>query len=138
MDHELRPTFYRICKNRSTEGFQVVPYVVALFSAMLMIYYALIKTHSILLLTINGAGCVIETLYITLFLAFGCRKAKASLSLSLSLSLSIYLSLPHQSFFPSFYLSIYLFIYLSPYLSLYVSIFSLSFYLSLSLSHSIV
>ncbi|CAA6667845.1 unnamed protein product [Spirodela intermedia] len=69
---------HRICKSRSTEGFQAVPYVVALFSAMLMIYYALIKTNSYLLITINGTGCFIETVYIALFLIFAPRKAKIS------------------------------------------------------------
>lgn len=68
---------YRICKKRSTEGFQAVPYVIALSSAMLMMYYALVKkTNSTLLLTINGIGCFIKTLYIVLFLVFAPRQAR--------------------------------------------------------------
>ena len=71
-----RPTFYRIYKNKSTESFQSVPYVVALFSAMLWIYYALLKSDECLLITINSAGCVIETLYIALYLTYAPKKAK--------------------------------------------------------------
>ncbi|KAL6622975.1 hypothetical protein ACP70R_019053 [Stipagrostis hirtigluma subsp. patula] len=70
------PTFYRIFKSKSTHGFQSVPYVVALFSSMLWIYYALIKTNETLLITINAAGCVIETIYIVMYLVYAPKKAK--------------------------------------------------------------
>ncbi|KAF7081967.1 hypothetical protein CFC21_085858 [Triticum aestivum] len=70
------PTLYRIYRSKSTQGFQSVPYVVALFSAMLWIYYALLKSDECLLITINSAGCVIETIYIIIYLTYAPKQAK--------------------------------------------------------------
>ncbi|XP_038879844.1 bidirectional sugar transporter SWEET10-like [Benincasa hispida] len=70
------PTFYKIYKKKSAEGYQSVPYVVALFSAMLWIYYALLKTNATFLITINSFGCVIETLYILLFIFYAPTKLR--------------------------------------------------------------
>ncbi|KAL0415631.1 UNVERIFIED_CONTAM: Bidirectional sugar transporter SWEET14 [Sesamum latifolium] len=70
------PTFYQIYKRKSTEGFQSVPYVVGLFSAMLLIYYAFLLPDSTLLITINSFGCFIETLYICFYLFYAPRTAR--------------------------------------------------------------
>jgi solute carrier family 50 protein (sugar transporter) len=50
--------------------------VVALFSAMLWIFYALIKSNETFLITINAAGCVIETIYIVMYFVYAPKKAK--------------------------------------------------------------
>nr|GME06542.1 bidirectional sugar transporter N3-like [Ipomoea batatas] len=70
------PIFIRICKAKSTMGYHAVPYVVALFSAMLWMYYAFLKKNAPLLISINSFGCVIETIYISIFLAYATKDAK--------------------------------------------------------------
>ncbi|KAK4395573.1 Bidirectional sugar transporter SWEET14 [Sesamum angolense] len=70
------PTFYQIYKKKTSEGFQSVPYVVALFSAMLWIYYALLKSNATLIITINSVGCFIETIYICFYLFYAPKKER--------------------------------------------------------------
>jgi uncharacterized protein with PQ loop repeat len=72
----FRPTFLRVYRKKSTEGFSCVPYVVALFSCTLWIFYALVKTNSSPLLTINAFGCVVESVYILLYLVYAPRPAR--------------------------------------------------------------
>uniref|UniRef100_A0A453I873 Bidirectional sugar transporter SWEET n=1 Tax=Aegilops tauschii subsp. strangulata TaxID=200361 RepID=A0A453I873_AEGTS len=69
------PTFYRVYKRKSTESFQSVPYAMALLSAMLWLYYALL-TKDLLLLTINTVGCVVESAYLAIYLAYAPKQAR--------------------------------------------------------------
>ncbi|KAL8113947.1 hypothetical protein AgCh_021012 [Apium graveolens] len=82
------PTFYKVYKNKSTEGFQSVPYVVGLFSCMLWIYYALLKSNTLLLITINSVGCVFQTTYICVFLFYAPKKARIQ-TLKLLVSMNV-------------------------------------------------
>ncbi|XP_057949685.1 bidirectional sugar transporter SWEET15-like [Malania oleifera] len=82
------PTFFKVYKKKSTEGFHSVPYVVALFSAMLWMYYGLINTSAFLLITINSFGCLIECFYIAMYLAYAPRAAK-TVTLRLFVALNV-------------------------------------------------
>ncbi|KAH0468318.1 hypothetical protein IEQ34_003351 [Dendrobium chrysotoxum] len=80
-----RPTFYRICKKKSVEHFSVVPYVATLLNCMLWVLYGMpfLKPNSTLIITINGAGTVIELISIFIYLLYldGSRWIKALLLL---------------------------------------------------------
>ncbi|KAK8658983.1 hypothetical protein V6N13_029201 [Hibiscus sabdariffa] len=70
------PTFYLIYKKKTSEGFQSIPYVVSLFSAMLWIYYALLKRDAMFLITINTFCVFIQTFYIVTYFYYGPKKEK--------------------------------------------------------------
>ncbi|KAG2580287.1 hypothetical protein PVAP13_6NG331200 [Panicum virgatum] len=69
-------TFLQVYRKKSTGGFSSVPYVVALFSSVLWIFYALVKTNSRPLLTINAFGCGVEAAYIVFYLVYAPRRAR--------------------------------------------------------------
>ncbi|KAL8249967.1 hypothetical protein R6Q59_006835 [Mikania micrantha] len=72
------PTMIAICKGKSTMGFQSLPYVVSLLSALLWLFYAFIKggDTTFLLITINTLGTFIESIYIIIFLIYATPHAK--------------------------------------------------------------
>ncbi|KAF0926973.1 hypothetical protein E2562_028555, partial [Oryza meyeriana var. granulata] len=66
------PTFWRIIGRKSTEDFSGVPYNMTLINCLLSAWYGLpfVSPNNILVSTINGAGAVIETAYVVVFLVF--------------------------------------------------------------------
>ncbi|KAL9264413.1 Bidirectional sugar transporter SWEET1-like protein [Drosera capensis] len=71
-------TFRRIIKNRSTEQFSGLPYVMTLLNCLLSAWYGLpfISPNNILVATINGTGAAIETVYVLIYLVFAPRREK--------------------------------------------------------------
>lgn len=71
-------TFWGIYKQKSTLEYSEYPYVFTLFNCALGLLYGspFVKPHSTMILTINGAGFVLETFYLISFLIFAPRKKK--------------------------------------------------------------
>ncbi|KAA8526118.1 hypothetical protein F0562_007782 [Nyssa sinensis] len=66
------PTFIRIWKKGSVEQYSPVPYLATLINCGLWVLYGLPVVHpnSILVVTINGSGFVIELVYLFLFIKY--------------------------------------------------------------------
>lgn len=43
---------------------------------MLLLYYAFLKVNAFILITINAIGCVIESLYLMLYMIYAAKSAK--------------------------------------------------------------
>uniref|UniRef100_J3L1Q2 Bidirectional sugar transporter SWEET n=1 Tax=Oryza brachyantha TaxID=4533 RepID=J3L1Q2_ORYBR len=63
------PTFWRICKRKDVEEFRADPYLATLLNCMLWVFYGLPVVHpnSLLVVTINGVGLVVEGTYLVIF-----------------------------------------------------------------------
>ncbi|XP_024995431.1 bidirectional sugar transporter SWEET4-like [Cynara cardunculus var. scolymus] len=72
------PTFYKIWKKKSVEQYSPVPYLVTFVNCGLWIFYGLpfVHPHSLLVTTTNGAGIVIESVYLLLFIIYSDSKKR--------------------------------------------------------------
>ncbi|KAI0488534.1 hypothetical protein KFK09_028369 [Dendrobium nobile] len=66
------PTFIKIWRKKAVEQFSPIPYVATLLNCMLWVFYGLPIVHpnSILVVTINGTGIVLEGAYLTIFFLY--------------------------------------------------------------------
>ncbi|PAN17829.1 hypothetical protein PAHAL_3G157700 [Panicum hallii] len=69
------PTFIQIVQKGDVEKFVPDPYLATFLNCALWVFYGLPIVHpnSILVVTINGAGLVIETVYLSIFFAYSPR-----------------------------------------------------------------
>ncbi|XAR55168.1 hypothetical protein NMG60_11030584 [Bertholletia excelsa] len=72
------PTFVQIWKKGSVEQFSPTPYLATLVNCGLWVLYGLpmVHPHSLLVVTINGSGVVIELVYLLLFIRFSDQKKR--------------------------------------------------------------
>ncbi|KAI0488374.1 hypothetical protein KFK09_028204 [Dendrobium nobile] len=66
------PTFIKIWRKNAVEQFSPIPYVATLLNCMLWVFYGLPIVHpnSMLVVTINGIGIVLEGAYLTIFFIY--------------------------------------------------------------------
>lgn len=69
-------TFWQIVKKKSTQDYEGLPYVTTLMNASLWSFYGILKPGGLLILTVNGAGSVLQTIFVTLFLIYAPPKTK--------------------------------------------------------------
>ncbi|CAN1779112.1 Bidirectional sugar transporter SWEET4 [Linum perenne] len=72
------PTFIQIWKKKSVEQFKPDPYLATLLNCMAWVVYGLpvIHPNSTLVVTINGAGTVIQLVYVGLYLIYSDKKKR--------------------------------------------------------------
>ncbi|KAK6935573.1 SWEET sugar transporter [Dillenia turbinata] len=72
------PTFVQIWKKGSVQQFSAAPYLATFGNCMLWLLYGVPIVHqdNILVLTINGIGCLIEVFYLILFVVYSDKKKR--------------------------------------------------------------
>ncbi|KAL5713115.1 hypothetical protein ACHQM5_015223 [Ranunculus cassubicifolius] len=83
-------TFRRIVKERSTSSFESFPYICTLLNTSLWTYYGITSPDGLLVATINGAGCVIEAIYVLTFLIFAAKETRVRTAIRLSIAVGFF------------------------------------------------
>ncbi|KAL5713116.1 hypothetical protein ACHQM5_015224 [Ranunculus cassubicifolius] len=86
----FRNTFRRIVNERSTGSFESLPYICTLLNTSLWTYYGIITPDGLLVATINGAGCVIEAIYVITFLIFAAKEIRVRTAIRLSVAVGFF------------------------------------------------
>ncbi|XP_077210835.1 bidirectional sugar transporter SWEET6b-like isoform X2 [Tasmannia lanceolata] len=73
-----KPTFYKIWKKGSVEQFSPIPYLATLLNCMLWVFYGLpiVHPHSLLVVTINGIGLVLESIYLFMYFLYSTKQQR--------------------------------------------------------------
>ncbi|XP_028757759.1 bidirectional sugar transporter SWEET4-like [Neltuma alba] len=79
------PTFLDIWRKGTVEQYSAMPYLATLVNCMVWTLYGLPMVHpnSLLVVTINGAGCVVELIYVIIFLIYSRRTKRLKVFLLL-------------------------------------------------------
>ncbi|KAF3437249.1 hypothetical protein FNV43_RR20002 [Rhamnella rubrinervis] len=66
------PTFYKIAKKKDVEEFKPDPYIATVLNCMFWVFYGMpfVRPDSILVVTINSIGLVLELIYLSIFFTY--------------------------------------------------------------------
>ncbi|CAL5327241.1 hypothetical protein CsSME_00006897 [Camellia sinensis var. sinensis] len=83
------PTFFKIIKAKSVQEFKADPYVATVLNCALWVIYGLPFVHpdSLLVITINGTGLVIELAYVLIFITYSDWQKRRKIILALFLEI---------------------------------------------------
>nr|UJT76399.1 bidirectional sugar transporter SWEET6a [Hemerocallis fulva] len=72
------PTFVTIINRKAVEEFSPIPYLATLLNCMLWVFYGipLVHPHSILVVTINAIGLILESIYLIIFFIYSPPKLR--------------------------------------------------------------
>ncbi|GAB4858414.1 Bidirectional sugar transporter sweet3 [Ancistrocladus abbreviatus] len=77
-------TFSRVIRNKSTEEFSCIPYIIALLNCLLYTWYGLpvvsSRWENLPVVTINGLGIILEFSFILIYIWFSTTKAKVKVA----------------------------------------------------------
>ncbi|XP_009405124.2 bidirectional sugar transporter SWEET6a-like [Musa acuminata AAA Group] len=84
------PTFIRIIKRKAVEDFSPIPYLATVLNCMFWVFYGLPVVHpnSILVVTINGIGLILEAIYLVIFFVYAPRQGRLKVSKILAAEVS--------------------------------------------------
>ncbi|XP_012849830.1 PREDICTED: bidirectional sugar transporter N3-like [Erythranthe guttata] len=91
--------FIKIYGEKSTVGYSVMPYTVALMSSGIWLYYGAIEKDGHLLIGVNAFGCVVETVYIIMYIVYSPPHHKIRIIRLLSILLCILCTIILFTFF---------------------------------------
>ena len=63
-------------KKKSTENYKGAPYITTFLSTSLWTFYGVLKPGGFFVATVNGAGAVLQCIYILLFLVYAPKDKK--------------------------------------------------------------
>lgn len=72
------PTFRKIIKKKDVESFDPKPYLATVLNCLFWVYYGMpfVNPNSLLVITINGVGLVIELIYLCIFFWYAPPKGR--------------------------------------------------------------